>query len=137
VASARRRRAVYACLIPVVALVALGTRRFPEHLPRLVAQYGGDTLWALAAFLLLGIAFPSLGTMAVAAVTFAVSCLVEVSQLYHAPWIDSVRATTVGGLVLGFEFLWSDLACYLTGVVLGALLEGVVLRRVAFATRGE
>ena len=49
--------------------------------------------------------------------------LVEVGQLYHAPWIDSIRRTTLGGLVLGFDFVWSDLACYAVGVGLGVLIE--------------
>ena len=39
------------------------------------------------------------------------------------PWIDSIRHTTLGGLVLGFGFLWSDLACYAAGVGLGVTIE--------------
>jgi Protein of unknown function (DUF2809) len=53
---------------------------------------------------------------------------VEVSQLYHAPWIDGIRSTTLGGLVLGFGFLWSDLVCYLVGIAAGALAELTVRR---------
>jgi hypothetical protein len=53
----------------------------------------------------------------------AVSLLVEVGQLYHAPWIDTIRSTPIGGLALGHGFLWSDLACYAGGVVLGILIE--------------
>ena len=53
----------------------------------------------------------------------AFSVAVELSQLYHAPWIDSIRHTTIGGLILGFGFLWSDLACYALGVVLGVLVD--------------
>ena len=55
------------------------------------------------------------------AMAFAVA--IELSQLYHAPWIDSIRRTTLGGLILGFGFLWSDLACYALGVGLGVLVE--------------
>jgi hypothetical protein len=33
----------------------------------------------------------------------AFSVLIEVGQLYHAPWIDTIRRTTWGGLVLGFD----------------------------------
>ena len=51
------------------------------------------------------------------------SVAVEVSQLYHAPWIDSIRHTTLGGLILGFDFLWSDLVCYAVGVGLGVLVD--------------
>jgi len=48
-------------------------------------------------------------------ISLALAFAVEVSQLYHAPWIDSIRSTTLGGLVLGFGFLWTDLVCYLVG----------------------
>jgi hypothetical protein len=58
-----------------------------------------------------------------AGISLALAFLVEVSQLYHAPWIDGIRNTTLGGLVLGFGFLWSDLVCYLIGIVAGALIE--------------
>lgn len=40
---------------------------------------------------------------------------IELSQLYHALWIDAIRNTTLGGLIIGFGFLWSDLVCYTIG----------------------
>ena len=52
--------------------------------------------------------------------------LVEVSQLYHAPWIDTIRQTTLGGLVLGHGFLWSDFACYSVGVTAGVVAERAI-----------
>ena len=48
---------------------------------------------------------------------------IEVSRLYHAHRIDSMGSTTVGSLVLGYDFVWSDLACYAVGVGLGILIE--------------
>ena len=51
---------------------------------------------------------------------------IEISQLYHAPWIDSIRATTLGGLILGFGFLWSDLICYTVGIVIGAIIDKII-----------
>ena len=59
-----------------------------------------------------------------AAISLALAFLVEISQLYHAPWIDSIRQTTLGGLVLGFGFLWTDLVCYSVGIAIGSLTEG-------------
>ena len=50
------------------------------------------------------------------------SLMIEVSQLYHAPWIDA-SANALGGLVLGFGFVWSDLVCYLVGVGFGVFIE--------------
>ena len=50
---------------------------------------------------------------------------VEMSQLYHAPWIDAIRDTRLGGLVLGHGFHERDLVCYGAGVLLGVLIERV------------
>ena len=46
-----------------------------------------------------------------------------VGQLYHAPWIDSVRQTTLGGLVLENGYLWTDLVCYSFWIATGSLTE--------------
>jgi hypothetical protein len=110
-------------LLGLTVVLGLGTRRFGFALPEFVAIYAGDTLWALALFLFLGLILPGITTGWVAALALVVSLVVELSQFYHAPWIDSVRQTTIGGLILGFGFLWSDLVCYAAGIGLGAALE--------------
>jgi len=51
---------------------------------------------------------------------------IEVSQLYHSIWIDIIRDTRIGGLILGRGFLWSDLISYSIGVALGAKLERLI-----------
>ena len=103
--------------------LGLASRRFGSMLPAFIAQYAGDTLWATAAYFGFALVFVrwSVARLAIAAATFALT--IEVSQLYHAPWIDSIRATTLGGLILGFGFLWSDLVCYAVGVVIAAVLD--------------
>ncbi|MFO0014337.1 MAG: DUF2809 domain-containing protein [Planctomycetota bacterium] len=58
-----------------------------------------------------------------ATTSLALAFSVECSQLYHAPWIDEIRQTTLGGLVLGFGFLWTDLVCYAFGIAIGSLPE--------------
>jgi len=63
-----------------------------------------------------------------AATALAIAYLVEISQLYHAPWIDGLRQSTLGALILGFGFLWSDMVCYTVGVAAGVMLERVGLR---------
>jgi hypothetical protein len=47
----------------------------------------------------------------------------EFSQLYHAPWIDTIRATILGKLALGNTFNWPDLPAYAVGIALGASAE--------------
>jgi hypothetical protein len=118
-----RRRFAWLALLAVTILLGLGSRRFGARLPNFVAAYAGDTLWATAAFLGIGLALTRASTGRVALLAMIFSVAVEVGQLYKAPWIDTIRRTTLGGLVLGFDFLWSDLACYAVGVGMGILIE--------------
>ena len=114
-------------MIALGVALGLGSRRYAEHLPGVVAAYAGDTLWAMAVFLGLGLLRPRDSTGRIAALAMLGSILVEVSQLYKAPWIEAIRRTTLGGLALGFDFVWSDLACYAVGVGLGLLIERATL----------
>jgi hypothetical protein len=123
--SRRRNRypPLWLALIALVVLLGLGSRRYGTYLPGFVAAVAGDTLWATAAFLGFGLILPRASTWEIALLAMVFSVLIEVSQLYKAPWIDSNRRTTLGGLVLGYDFVWSDLACYAVGVGLGILIE--------------
>lgn len=53
----------------------------------------------------------------------------ELSQLWHPEWLDAVRATPFGALVLGRGFIWSDLVAYAVGVGTVAAGEGLLRRR--------
>lgn len=119
------RRSIVLYLALTLATIALGlaTRQFPSVFPALVAEYGGDVLWASMMLWLMALVRPTAATRSLALSALGVSFAVEVSQLYHAPWIDAVRATRSGALVLGQGFLWSDLASYTVGVVLAAALD--------------
>jgi hypothetical protein len=96
--------------------------------PPFFAKYAGDALWALMVFLGIGFVLATQGTALVAALAVAVSCADEFSQLYHAPWIDTVRRTTLGHLVLGDTFAWGDIAAYLVGIGFGAAAECIASR---------
>ena len=127
----KRRRLISALLTLPVALLGIGSRRLAAHLPHVVSAYAGDALWATLVFLLVVFLWPHLARRQAAFVALLFSLLVEVSQLYHAPWIDAIRATTLGGLVLGFGFLWSDLLCYAVGVAIGVILDVAINRAAA------
>lgn len=104
-------------------VAGLASRKYRGDLPPLLAEFAGDTLWALMLFLLTSALLEGRPLALRAGLALALAFLVELSQLYHAPWIDSLRQTTLGGLILGFGFLWSDLVCYSVGILLGACAE--------------
>ena len=108
-----------ALLILVTVALGLSSRRFGAVLPAWVAAYAGDVLWALLGFWLVSFGWPRWPAGRVAAVALALAVAVEISQLYQAPWLNALRGTTPGGLVLGHGFLGSDLVCYAAGAALG------------------
>ena len=110
----------------VVTALGLGSRLYAAFLPEFIATYAGDTLWAVMAFLVIGFMFPRWSIARVAVAALLLSYADEISQLYHARWIDQVRANWLGGLLLGFGFLWSDILCYTVGVALAAAAEAAV-----------
>lgn len=121
----RRSPALWVALIVLTVTLGLGSRRYSQTLPGFVASYAGDVLWASAAFLGIGLVLPRASTRTIAVLAMAFSLVVELSQMYHAPWIDSIRRATLGGLILGHGFLWSDLVCYAVGIALGASAESL------------
>ena len=117
-----RNRIVYGILTGAVLLLGLASRRFSDGLP-FVRAYIGDVLWALMVYFGIALLFNRWPIRMVALGTLVFAFGIEVSQLYHAPWIDSIRQTRLGGLVLGFSFVWSDLLCYSIGVAIGVGVE--------------
>ena len=118
-----RSRVLYLVLTLAVVALGLASRRYRPALPPFVGAYAGDALWAAMVYLLACAGWPRVrvATLAAGALLFAFG--VEAAQLYHAPWIDAVRATRPGALVLGHDFVWSDLLCYTVGVGVAAALD--------------
>jgi len=118
-----RSRLLYGVLALAVVATGLLWRADFMPLPPWLSNNGGDALWALMVFLGFGFLLPRASTLSLALLALTFSWCVELSQLYHAPWIDALRATLPGRLVLGNTFNWPDLPAYALGVVLGAMAE--------------
>ena len=124
-----RSRPAYLTLAVAAIAMGLASRRFADAFPEAVRLYAGDVLWAAMVYFVGAVIWRRATVARLAAGTLVFSLLIETSQLYHAPWIDAVRATRLGGLVLGYGFLWSDVVCYAVGVGLAAGIDGVLRRR--------
>lgn len=127
-ATARRRLWLTAAIVATIA-AGLASRQFPWLLPSWLGKFPGDALWALMVYLGVAWLAPRARPLRVAAVALAVCWLVEASQLYRTPWLDALRATTLGHLALGSTFVWLDLLAYAVGVAAGAWLDRCCARR--------
>jgi len=122
-ALSKRNRLLCAAWIVLVIATGLLWRSSLVALPTFWGKYGGDALWALVVFLGVGFLWPSCSTRRAGIIAAVISCAVEFSQLYHAPWIDAVRATRLGALTIGSVFNWPDFAAYAIGILVGVATE--------------
>jgi hypothetical protein len=120
-------RLTYLLLALATIVAGLASRRFAAYLPGWFAEYGGDTLWGLMVYWLVSLVLAerpfALGILHRSAIALVFAFGIEFSQLYQAPWINRLRETKLGGLLLGFGFLPTDLLCYVVGISVGALTE--------------
>jgi len=123
----QRSRPIYASAAALVVGAGLLWRSGLLPLPTFLAKYGGDSLWALVVFLCCGFVFRRSSTHRIALGALCFAWSVEFLQLYHAPWIDVIRSTSLGRLVLGTSFNSPDLIAYFVGIALGALAEYLCL----------
>jgi hypothetical protein len=112
-------------LIVATIVLGLGSRVYRSALPSAIAEYAGDTLWATAVFFMLRLVRPAASGRWLAAATLAIAFSVELSQLAHPAWLDDLRRLPGVALVLGYDFVASDLLCYTAGVVLAWAVDAV------------
>lgn len=110
--------------------VGLGVHELGFGLAAGPRDVAGDALWALMMFAWIGALWPQRPLRTRAGLALIICWSVEISQAYHTPWLDAVRRTTVGQLVLGSGFDARDLASYALGVLVGCVLEAIARRRV-------
>ena len=122
----RRPRAAYVAAALGSIAIGLLVHRAGGVLPRAVRDVCGDALWAVMMFWWVGALAPRLALIIRASLALTICYGVEFSQLYQAPGLDALRATTVGHLVLGSDFDARDLASYALGVLTAVLIERAV-----------
>ena len=121
-------RIFYLLLTVLTMFSGLLSRRLTAYIPDIVDLFLGDALWALMIYFMIKMVFINFTPKKTAILGILFCFTIEFSQLYHSPWIDSIRSTAIGGLVLGYGFLWTDLVAYLIGIGVGVLIEVKVLR---------
>ncbi len=124
-----RNIAFYFVLFLLTIVCGLLSRSTLVNLPGFLTAYAGDSLWGLMVFWMFCCIRPKGNTHLIALMALSFSFTIEISQLYHAPWIDGIRANKLGGLILGFGFKYSDLVCYAVGIAFGTVADRLIISR--------
>lgn len=109
------------CLILIVIIVPLGYFvRFASN------TYWSSTLGAIAYtifwILLVQLLASNTSPKWTAIGVLLATCAIEFLQLWTPPFLQAIRATLPGRLILGNTFLWSDFPPYFVGCWLGWLM---------------
>lgn len=123
-----RQRAAYLAAAIIIMLLGLSSRAYAADLPAFLADNAGDALWAALVYLLIRLLIPESRPMLSALYALLLSFGIEFSQLYRAEWIDALRSTTLGALVLGRGFLAVDLVRYVLGIAAALAADFAVQR---------
>jgi len=115
------KRLIYLLILFIIISIGLYSKRMTGKITEIIDLK--DVVWAMMVYFLFRIVFINWSIKKVAAVGMLFSIVVEVSQLYHDDWIDKLRSTFLGGIILGSGFVWSDLSAYLCGVVFGITID--------------
>jgi hypothetical protein len=118
----RRTRLRYLALAIATIVVGLIVHRDGSALSPATRDVLGDALWAMMIVWWMGVVAPRLPLSARGFAAFCVCVFVELSQRYHTPWLDSVRQTLPGQLVLGSGYDPRDFLAYAAGVVVAVVL---------------
>lgn len=105
-----------------IATIILGLAVHRLAAPGAARDIAGDALWAAMMFWWVTALTPATSPGRRAVVALAISWAVEFSQLSRAPWLEALRSTRLGPLVLGTGFDPRDLASYTAGVLVAWFL---------------
>ncbi|MGB4775585.1 MAG: DUF2809 domain-containing protein [Daejeonella sp.] len=124
-----KTRFIYIAALISTIILGLCSRKFATLLPDFVSLNFGDALWAVMIYFGLRVLFPQKTLLFSAVTALVFSYSIEFSQLYQAEWINSIRSTSLGALVLGRGFLTADLIRYFAGIFLVFCFDVYFLKR--------
>ncbi len=121
-----KKRLLYIILTTITMILGLASRRYGILLPDFLKEYSGDALWAMMVYFGVSFVFIKLSISKRGIIALTFSFIIEFSQIYQGIWINKIRATTLGGLILGHGFLFSDFICYSVGIIIGLIISKVL-----------
>lgn len=125
--SHNQRRKTYFLAVVITILLGLASRKFSHLLFSFLAENAGDVLWAMMVYFGFRFLFLKKSMLTAIILSFLFSFGIEFSQLYQEEWINQIRGTLLGALIVGKGFLAVDLIRYTVGIVISSSLDSVTI----------
>ncbi len=117
--SDRTTRLLCALGLGIVIPLGLGSKVYTGWGQAWVDGYSGDILFELAWIFFIACLRPRISAWKLSLWVFGLTSVVEALQLWQPAWLQAIRATLPGKLLLGSQFVWADFLYYAIGCVLG------------------
>lgn len=99
-------------------------RGSPEHMFRF---YAPDILYVMFWSLVFFFIWPGkTNIIRIPLIVLAITCVLEVLQLWQPPFLQKIRSTLIGAAILGREFIWQQFPWYILGSALSILLLAIL-----------
>ena len=108
--------------VSILIIVPLGYLvRFHGAAPEWLNDSLGSIAYEIFWILLVALFFPKASPLWTAIGVCLATCILEFLQLWHPPFLEAMRSTLAGRLVLGNAFTWSDFPSYFIGSFFGCV----------------
>src|SRR5690242_17842921 len=109
-----RRRICLLSLALLSVLVGYWLRFFAPISPSFRDVLGG-VAYVVFFVLVFGATLARASSRNIAIAVLLITCVLEFLQLWHPPWLEAIRRTLAGRLLLGTTFEWKDFPPYFFG----------------------
>lgn len=124
-----KNRWVYFIAVIITMAAGLASRTYGAVLPKWMNEHFGDALWVGMIYFGVRMVFIHLSRARAVWISVTFSWMIEFSQLIQVPWLNELRSTLWGALILGSGFLVIDLIRYLIGILCVYLVDRFILTR--------
>jgi glycopeptide antibiotics resistance protein len=109
-----------ALIVGIIIILPLGYWvRFHSPAPEWLNDLLGSVAYQIFLMMLVAFFLPKASLVWVALWVCLASCAIEFLQLWQPPFLQAIRATLLGRLILGNTFSWSDFPAYFIGSFVG------------------
>lgn len=123
----KRNRITYFMCIIIAIILTIMIENYKNVLPLSIGNYLENVLKALIIYLFIAFIFKKISAINISVISMLICSCFSISNLCEIPWVDNIKNTSIGLFILGNSFVYTDLICYLVGVILGFVLEMLLL----------
>ena len=111
--------------------------RFHAPLPAWLRDASGGALYVVAWALALALIRKRTKALRLALWALLITCAIEFLQAWQPAWLQAIRRTLPGRLILGTTFNWWDFAAYIVGAWMALAILKLLLKTGGAKSRGR